>query len=218
MAIAYLLAICAMVQLAKGYQFGDYVPMARRGQFNNMRTHWHDAIGRHCPRFGINREVALPIPHPVGFEMNEHSYKLSLSVGKERFVTPWMLVITRKGNVVPLIDVTLTHFAGDLRGVQAKVLPLPNAYLERHFQLWHEFRNATHWPKHVLVKYTWHEYAEVDVTAGLMVLFVSTFVLTTLLAVYILQSSKEKIAKFVNEQIVETATVPGGGGEVAKVD
>ncbi|CAI7911527.1 unnamed protein product [Closterium sp. NIES-54] len=27
---------------------------------------------------------------------------------------------------VPLIEVTLTHFAGDLRGVQAKVHNLPN--------------------------------------------------------------------------------------------
>eukprot|EP00475_Leptophrys_vorax_P038210 TRINITY_DN6697_c0_g1_i1.p1 TRINITY_DN6697_c0_g1~~TRINITY_DN6697_c0_g1_i1.p1 ORF type:complete len:226 (+),score=15.91 TRINITY_DN6697_c0_g1_i1:293-970(+) len=225
MAIRPLLTWLLLAVLALGvsrgawaYQHGDYVPLSRRGQFNNMRTHWHDAIGRHCPRFGINREAALPIPRPVGFEMKEHSYKLSLSFGKERFVTPWLLVISRRGNPV-LIDVTLTHFAGDLRSVQAKVVPLPDAYLERHSQLAHEFRNASHWPKHVILKYTWKEYAEVDVTAGLLVLFGTTFILTTILAIYILQSSKDKIAKFVNEQMVETATIPGvPAGEVAKVD
>ncbi|CAI7836434.1 unnamed protein product [Closterium sp. NIES-53] len=181
-----------------------------------MRTHWHDAIGRHCPRFGINREVALPIPRPVGFEMAEHSYKMSLSVGNEKFVTPWLLVIGRKSQNVPLIEVTLTHFAGDLRGVQAKVHNLPHEYLERHRQLALEFRNESHWPKHVLMRYTWNEYAEVDVTAGLLVLFASTFILTTFLAVYILQSSKDKLAKFMNEQMAESAAAVPGGGEVAK--
>ncbi|CAI7927062.1 unnamed protein product [Closterium sp. NIES-54] len=48
-----------MTRLASAYQVGDYVPLARKGQFNNMRTHWHDAIGRHCPRFGINREARV---------------------------------------------------------------------------------------------------------------------------------------------------------------
>ncbi|CAI5978607.1 unnamed protein product [Closterium sp. NIES-65] len=215
--LPFVVALITMARLASAYQVGDYVPLARKGQFNNMRTHWHDAIGRHCPRFGINREVALPIPRPVGFEMAEHSYKMSLSVGNEKFVTPWLLVIGRKSQNVPLIEVTLTHFAGDLRGVQAKVHNLPHEYLERHRQLALEFRNESHWPKHVLMRYTWNEYAEVDVTAGLLVLFASTFILTTFLAVYILQSSKDKLAKFMNEQMAESAAAVPGGGEVAKV-
>ncbi|CAI5983119.1 unnamed protein product [Closterium sp. NIES-64] len=130
--LPFVVALITMARLASAYQVGDYVPLARKGQFNNMRTHWHDAIGRHCPRFGINREVALPIPRPVGFEMAEHSYKMSLSVGNEKFVTPWLLVIGRKSQNVPLIEVTLTHFAGDLRGVQAKVHNLPHELVVGH--------------------------------------------------------------------------------------
>jgi hypothetical protein len=35
-----------------------------------------------------------------------------------------------------------------------------------------EFRNDTHWPKHVLVHYRWVEVADVDSVAGLYALFV----------------------------------------------
>ena len=36
-----------------------------------------------------------------------------------------------------------------------------------------EFRNSSHWPKHVLVHYSWREVSEVDSVAGLYVLFLA---------------------------------------------
>lgn len=199
---------------ANAYSVGDYVPMARKGQFHNMRTHWHDIIGRHCPRFGIKRDVVLPIPRPVGYDSGD-TYKISLMVGKERFTTPWLLIMGRKSGTMPLVDVTLTHFAGELRGVKATAEPMPQEYIDKHTDVVIQYHNSSHWPKHILVRYNWVEYAEVDVTAGLLVLFGTSFAMTTLLAVYILQSSKDKIAKFMGEQMVESTTV---AGEVAKVD
>jgi hypothetical protein len=34
-----------------------------------------------------------------------------------------------------------------------------------------EFRNATHWPKHLLVQNSWQEEQEVDALGGLYVVF-----------------------------------------------
>lgn len=42
------------------------------------RTQWHDLIGRHCPRFAMDRTVVMPLPRPVGF-LGEEEYKLALS-------------------------------------------------------------------------------------------------------------------------------------------
>lgn len=33
------------------------------------RTHWHDILGNHCPKFGLKRLVALPLPQPVGYKV-----------------------------------------------------------------------------------------------------------------------------------------------------
>lgn len=45
---------------------GDFVQTSRRGQFHGQRTHWHDLLGRHCPKFGEYNVIALPIPKPIG--------------------------------------------------------------------------------------------------------------------------------------------------------
>lgn len=181
-----------------------------------MRTEWHDTLGRHCPRFGVSREVVLPIPRPVGFSSNE-AYKLALMVGKERYTTPWLLVFGLPSGKVPMVDITLTHFVGELRGVSAKVVTMPDEFIVKHPSVSSHYHNMTHWPKHLLLRYTWKEQAEVDVPAGLFVLFGTGFILTTVLALFILQSSKEKITKFVNQQMVETSTAVSPG-EVAKID
>lgn len=48
--------------------------------------------------------------------------------------------------------------------------PLPDAYLHMHQQLQAEWRNASAWPKHLLVEYTWQERHEVNAIPGLYVL------------------------------------------------
>ena len=45
------------------------------------------------------------------------------------------------------------------------------SYLYQHHQLMDEFRNATHWPKHLLVQYSWQVEQEVDALGGLYVVF-----------------------------------------------
>eukprot|EP00271_Cylindrocystis_brebissonii_P005075 TRINITY_DN17015_c0_g1_i1.p1 TRINITY_DN17015_c0_g1~~TRINITY_DN17015_c0_g1_i1.p1 ORF type:complete len:229 (-),score=43.51 TRINITY_DN17015_c0_g1_i1:1396-2082(-) len=210
----FFLATCAT---AAGYAPGEIVPMSRRGQYHNMRTEWHDTLGRHCPRFAVEREVVLPIPRPIGLASHE-VYKMAFMVGQERFSTPWLLILGLKNTKVPMLDVTLTHFSGELRGVRAKVVSMPDEFIERHVSVAEHFHNVTHWPKHILIRYRWEEEAEVDVTAGLFVLFGTGFVLTTLLALYILHSSKEKLSRFVSEQITDASTPVMGPLEVAKAD
>ena len=48
---------------------------------------------------------------------------------------------------------------------------MSKAYLYAHHQLLDEFKNATHWPKHLLVQYSWEAEQEVDALSGLYVVF-----------------------------------------------
>ena len=47
-----------------------------------QRTHWHDILGSHCPKFGVKRLVAVPLPQPQGYKAADE-YKLQLSFDGE---------------------------------------------------------------------------------------------------------------------------------------
>ncbi|KAG6596313.1 hypothetical protein SDJN03_09493, partial [Cucurbita argyrosperma subsp. sororia] len=209
-----LVSLFSLIPTFLAYRPGDIVPMSKMGQYHSSRTVWHDMIGRHCPIFGVNREVLVPIPKPVGYT-GADPYKISFQVGKEKFLVPWLLVINRKSAQVPMIDVHLRYSGSDLHGVTAKVMDMPHIYLDSHPHISQQFWDQQHWPKHILVRYTWEEQSEIDVTSGLYVLFGSGLLLIFILSIYILQSSKEKLARFVRETVVESS-IPGVG--VAKVE
>ncbi|KNA14147.1 hypothetical protein SOVF_110190, partial [Spinacia oleracea] len=57
------------------------------------------------------------------------------------------------------------------------------------------------------------EVSEIDVSSGFFVLFGSGLLLSVILSIYILQSSKEKIARFVRESVAEN-NMAGGVGKV----
>ncbi len=42
-----------------------------------QRTHWHDILGSHCPKFGVKRLVAVPLPQPVGYKVADE-YKVQV--------------------------------------------------------------------------------------------------------------------------------------------
>jgi hypothetical protein len=50
------------------------------------------------------------------------------------------------------------------------VLPLPDELLMKHATLYEDYKNTTHWPKHVLVHYRFHDEGDVDFNKGLYVL------------------------------------------------
>lgn len=197
---------------ALAYQTGDPVPVARRGQFHGQTTSWMDQLGRHCPHFGVDTEVVMPLPKPVGFTESEN-YKISFQFGREKYLTPWLLMIGRKQ--VPMLEVTLRHSGGDLEGVTTKVVPMPEKYLTEHASIRQKFEDPADWPKHILVQYTWVEKSEIDVVGGLFVLFLSGNILFVITALYILQTSKDKLARFLKENVVETSMT---GGDVPKAD
>eukprot|EP00245_Coleochaete_scutata_P006194 TRINITY_DN20405_c0_g1_i1.p1 TRINITY_DN20405_c0_g1~~TRINITY_DN20405_c0_g1_i1.p1 ORF type:complete len:229 (+),score=32.41 TRINITY_DN20405_c0_g1_i1:91-777(+) len=209
-----LLLLASPLLQVHGYISGDIVPTQRRGQFHGMRTNWHDVIGRDCPRFGINHEVVLPIPRPVGYSQGD-AYKLALTIGREKFSTPWLLVMGLKHTEVPTVEVTLKHFGGELHGVTAKVLPMNPEYVDLHKKLKDEYDDPNHWPKYILIRYMWEEQADVDVTSGLLVLFGSALGLSTILGIYIAASSKDKLLRFVSEALPsDTIVAPGEQGKV----
>lgn len=209
-----ILLLMSLASCSLAYRPGDIVPMSKTGQYHSSRTVSHDMIGRHCPIFAVNREALIPIPKPTGYT-GADPYKISFQVGREKFFIPWLLVINRKGPEVPMIDVNLRYSGSDLLGVTAKVVDMPHHYLEIHPDIRKQFWDSQHWPKHVLVRYTWKEQSEMDVTSGFYVLFGSGLLMTFILTIYILQSSQDKFAKFVMETVAETS-MPAGG--VAKVE
>ncbi|KAJ4822479.1 hypothetical protein Tsubulata_011631 [Turnera subulata] len=207
-----LLSLLPSISLA--YRPGDIVPMSKMGQYHSSRTVWQDMIGKHCPVYAVNREVLIPIPKPTGYT-GADPYKISFQVGREKFLIPWLFLINRKSSEVPMIDVHLRYSGSDLHGVTAKVIDMPHHYIEIHPDIRKQFWDPQHWPKHVLVRYTWEEQSEIDVTSGFYVLFGSGLLLSFILSIYVLQSSRDKLARFVQETVVESS-IPAVG--VAKVE
>ncbi|KAK9159272.1 hypothetical protein Scep_005846 [Stephania cephalantha] len=171
-------------------------------------------IGRQCPIFGVNREVLMPVEKPIGYT-GADPYKISFQVGKEKFLIPWLFLINRKSPEVPMIDVHLRYSGNDLLGVTAKVIDMPHHYVETHPDIRRQFWDPETWPKHVLVRYTWQEQSEIDVASGFYVLFGSGLLISFVLSIYILQSSQDKLARFVRETVAESS-LPGR--VVAKVE
>ncbi|KAL3698920.1 hypothetical protein R1sor_016942 [Riccia sorocarpa] len=196
--------LLAFVERCLAYGQGDFVPMSRRGQYHSLRTKWIDQLGRHCPRFGIDNEVVLPLPKPQGYT-GADPYKISLQFGSEKYQTPWLFVIGRSSMDVPMIDVTLRYAGSEFLGSTAKVVSMPDSYLKEHPDIKTNYWEPNSWPKHILVRYSWEEGSEIDVAGGLYVLFGSGLVLTVAMALHILQSSKDKLSRFIKENVVETA-------------
>lgn len=209
-----LLLFSSLISISLAYKPGDIVPMSRMGQYHSSRTVWQDLIGRHCPIFAVNREVLIPIPKPTGYT-GADPYKISFQVGREKFYIPWLLVVNRKSTEVPMIDIELKYSGSDLLGVTAKVLDMPHHYVEIHPEIGKHFWDAQHWPKHILARYTWKEHSEIDVTSGFYVLFGSGLLLSFILSIYTLQSSRDKLERFVRETVAESS-IPVG--EIAKVE
>lgn len=209
-----LLLFSSIISISLAYKPGDIVPMSRMGQYHSSRTVWQDLIGRHCPIFAVNREVLILIPKPTGYT-GADPYKISFQVGREKFYIPWLLVVNRKSTEVPMIDIELKYSGTDLLGVTAKVLDMPHHYVEIHPEIGKHFWDAQHWPKHILARYTWKEHSEIDVTSGFYVLFGSGLLLSFILSIYTLQSSRDKLERFVRETVGESS-IPVG--EIAKVE
>ncbi|XAR68722.1 hypothetical protein NMG60_11000072 [Bertholletia excelsa] len=208
-----ILILMFLIPSSLAYRPGDIVPTSKMGQYHSARTVWHDVIGRHCPIFAVNREVLIPIPKPTGYT-GADPYKISFQVGREKFLIPWLFVINRKSSEVPMIDVHLRYSGSDLLGVTAKVVDMPHHYLDIHPDIRKQFWDQQHWPKHVLVRYAWEEQSEIDVTSGFYVLFGSGLLMTFVLSIYVLQSSRDKFARFVKETVAETSMPAGGFAKV----
>ncbi|KAL9428633.1 hypothetical protein AB3S75_030590 [Citrus x aurantiifolia] len=209
-----LLLLLSLPPISLAYRPGDIVPMSKMSQYHNSRTVWHDVIGKHCPIFAVNREALIPIAKPTGFT-GADPVKISFQVGREKFHVPWLFVINRKSSQVPLIDVHLRYSGNDLLGVTAKIVDMPQHYVEIHPDLPKYFWQPESWPKNVLIRYTWEEQSEIDVASGFYVLFASGLMLSFILSIYILESSREKFTRFLQETVAESS-MPGDG--VAKVE
>jgi len=88
----------------------------------------------------------------------------------------WLLGCRRYQLIVSLaiVDHGLESTCADMdrssAGVQ--VVPVDSEYLREHHQMLREFANATLWPKHLLVHYTWKHNNPINTNAGLYLIFI----------------------------------------------
>eukprot|EP00242_Pyramimonas_sp_CCMP2087_P008067 CAMPEP_0198200330 /NCGR_PEP_ID=MMETSP1445-20131203/3363_1 /TAXON_ID=36898 /ORGANISM="Pyramimonas sp., Strain CCMP2087" /LENGTH=159 /DNA_ID=CAMNT_0043870369 /DNA_START=467 /DNA_END=946 /DNA_ORIENTATION=+ len=152
----------------------------------------------------------MPIPRPVGF-IGDEEYKLTLSFEGERHMTEWMAVLpgemqaTDPSWTPSLIDVHMTHTAGHVRSVRANLKPIPAAYFQSHKEELSQMGNASHWPKHVLVRYTWSEVVEVNTLGGMNFLLGTGVTMMGLILYIVVGANHEKIAKLVHDLAEEDA-------------
>ena len=57
------------------------------------------------------------------------------------------------------------------RFLVVQVVPVNQEYIREHHQILREFQNATLWPKHLLVHYTWKHTNPINVNWGLYFVF-----------------------------------------------
>ncbi len=225
--LAVWLAALAAPLGVGAYRQGDTVHMARRAQFKQVRSEWHEIFGRYCPHFGVDRLVAVPLPKPKTFEAGD-DYKMSLALDHYNFHTSWLKLIDGKrpssglgfglgfgagdgqDTNVPMLEVDLVRAGEDVTAFRAKVVPLPAKYAAAHGETVEHFRNATHWPKLLLVKYTWQERHLVRVDRGLLVVTAIGVLVGAYLMIQILSGAGDKLSLFVEDVAYNYA---GAGGD-----
>lgn len=215
-----LLLLPALLPTGQGvHHHGDFVHTSRRAQFLRKRTNWHDLIEHHCPRFGQTRVVALPIHKPGDDTQRVTDYRLQLSFDGDRVLTPWLTVMGKHVDGMPLVEVTLRRAGDELKGAAARVLPLPDELLLRHASLYDDYKNASHWPKHVLLHYAWVNEGDVDFNAGLYVIMAAGLGLFLLLSFNTLAGIGGKVSQLLrdvagdaNDPLLGPAAASVGGG------
>ena len=91
------------------FRTGEFIPTARRVQYHGTRSRWVDLASKHCPRFGSDGLLAIPLPAPIvppTKHQRKHgdgaaadappllhgTYKVQFAFDGERVLTPWLTV------------------------------------------------------------------------------------------------------------------------------
>lgn len=85
----------------------------------------------------------------------------------------WLPLIKRAAPNVPQLTVRFTAVGAELRSVSVQVGSLQPRYLKRHVTLVEEWKDATKWPKHLVVEYEWERLQDENVEGGVFVLLTS---------------------------------------------
>ncbi|KAJ9523454.1 hypothetical protein QJQ45_005347 [Haematococcus lacustris] len=169
----------------------------------------------------LQHQVAIPLPKPILPLQLLDEYKLQLSFDGDRQLTPWLTIMGKGAPSVPVVEVVLRSSGSELLGVTASVATAPVAYQHKHMQLVQEFRNASHWPKHLLVRYHFETHNEVDLNRGLAVLFIAGLFSFLILSVTAVAGSSDKVAAFLAEVTAEDSMAVGRSsarGSMAKAE
>lgn len=146
--------------------------------------------------------MPLPSPH-AAHEGKQFEYKIQLSFDGDRYVTSWIKLLGPGAPHCPFVVVTLRKAGEELLGVLAQVSEAPTHYLHSHSRLVEEFKNASHWPKHLLVHYHWKSEHEADLDQGLYAIMAIALTVLMVVVVSAARGSKAKLQALINEMTQE---------------
>merc|ERR550537_117492 len=102
-----------------------------------------------------------------------------------------------------MLHLRMGHDVNHLRSVKVELEEVPAFYARNHHEELAQFFNVSHWPKHVLVKYSWTEVVAVDANAGLTFLLYTGLALSALAIYSVVRSYSVYIGAFVSETLAE---------------
>lgn len=181
-----------------------------------QRSNWHDVLGMHCPKFGEDRLVALPIPKPIDFE-NKDEYKIQLSFDSNRITTPWLRIIGNKAQDAPYLEIELIRSGDAVIGVSTKVNSVPKSD-PKYREIEEEFKDPNRWPKHLLVQYSWQSKHEVDSGRGLSVILSVGLVWSLFVILTAWIKHRKQINKFLRDIDESQGSMAGSGLDAHKAE
>jgi hypothetical protein len=147
--------------------------------------------------------------------MQGDDYRLQFAFDGGRFPTPWLAILGKRAPQGPVVEVELVRSGDALLAAKAAVRSLHEAQdrdprisraaAKHGHQLVAEFANATHWPKHVLVSYSWKTRHEANAERGLLVLLVASAATAALAALGAARRYRNKLRAFFLEVAGEGA-------------
>jgi len=84
------------------------------------------------------------------------------------------------------------------------VIPLPDEFLLSDSDMYDEFSNTTHWPKHILLHYAWRSQPDVSLQPGLYVMLSVGLLVALLVSLNNLAGLQGKLQAFLRDVVGDT--------------
>ncbi|KAF2070114.1 hypothetical protein CYY_008566 [Polysphondylium violaceum] len=140
------------------YKYGDIIRFSKKSYHDLRETDWNDIRVKFSPRFQVDRTITLS--SLTSIPLGESSlYKISFSLDNDRFKTSWITVADGQGTFLNHIEFKFTYSNDKIVDVKWT--------LDYNDEEVHHKKK----PDHIYLIYRWEEAQDIDISAGLFILF-----------------------------------------------